>query len=126
MTSEIQQLAEYKKKLVYAYRAVYAFGVLNLFLSILAFTVASGIPDAMTIGILFLLIGLLYLVLGYFVQRKSKIALSIAVGFMVLNLIAGIVQIIQTGKPAGLGIAIVFLSQTWGGFKAIEMLKQKN
>lgn len=126
MTSEIQQLAEYKKKLVYAYRAVYAFGILNLFIGILTLTVGSRIPDAMLIGVFVLLVGILYLVLGYFVQRKSKIALSIAVGFMVLNLIAGIVQIIQTGKPAGLGIAIVFLSQTWGGFKAIEVLKQKN
>ncbi|MFN6568948.1 hypothetical protein [Dendronalium sp. ChiSLP03b] len=34
--------------------------------------------------------------------------------------------IAKTGKPVGLIIPIVFFSQTWEGFKAIQVLKSKS
>lgn len=122
MTLQAQQISEYRKKLACAYRAVYAVGVLSIFLAILAF-VAGG--QGMIVGVTFLAFGLLYLVLGFFVQRKSKLALGIAVGFMLLNFITGLLNMIQTGKPMGLIFPIIFFSQTWEGFKAIEVLKSK-
>ncbi|MBD2605793.1 hypothetical protein H6G81_15025 [Scytonema hofmannii FACHB-248] len=124
MTSKTQQISDYRKKLSSAYRAVYAVGVLNIFLGILAFVAGNKFSEATIIGILFFTFGLLYLLLGFFVQRKSKLALLIAVGFMLLNLLTGIYNMIQTGKPVGLIIPIVFFSQTWEGFKAIQVLKR--
>jgi len=125
MTTEIQQLSESQKKLASAYRAVYAIGVLSIFLGILAFVAGNRVPDYLILGILFFVFGLLYLVLGFFVQRKSKIALGIAVGLMLLNLLTGIFNMIQTGKPVGLIVPIIFFSQTIEGFKAIQVLKSK-
>lgn len=125
MTTETQKILEYRKKLTSASRAVYAVGVLSIVLSILAFVAGNQIPDSTILGICFLLFGLLYIVLAFFVQRKSKIALGIAMGFMLLNLLTGIYNLTQTGKPIGLLIPIVFFSQTIDGFKAIEGLKSK-
>ncbi|MBW4567270.1 MAG: hypothetical protein KME31_04405 [Tolypothrix carrinoi HA7290-LM1] len=126
MTSKTKQISDSRKKLSSAYRAVYAVGVLSLFLGILAFVAGNKLSEGTTIGIIFFTFGLLYLVLGFFVQRKSKLALGIAVGFMLLNLLTGIYNMIQTGKPVGLIVPIVFFSQTWEGFKAIQVLKRGN
>jgi len=125
MTTQTQQISEYRNKLASAYRAIYAVGVLGIFLGILALIAGNRLPEGIIFGISFLAFGLLYLVLGFFVQRKSKLALGIAVGFMLLNFLTGIHNMIQTGKPVGLIIPIVFLSQTWEGFKAIQVLKSK-
>jgi drug/metabolite transporter (DMT)-like permease len=125
MTTQIQQISESRKKLASAYRAVYAIGVLYIFLSIILFVAGNRLPDYVILGIVFLFFGLLYLVLGYFVQRKSKIALGIAVGLMSLNALTGIYNMIQTGNPFGLSVPMIFLGQTIEGFKAIEVLKSK-
>jgi hypothetical protein len=126
MTTETQQISGSRKKLASAYRAVYAVGVLSIFLGILAFIAGTRIPDYLILGIVCLAFGLFYLVLGFCVQRKSKIALAIAVGFMLLNLLSGIHNMIQTGKPVGLIIPTIFFSQTIEGFKAIQILKSKS
>jgi drug/metabolite transporter (DMT)-like permease len=125
MTTQIQQISESRKKLASAYRAVYAIGVLYIFLSIILFVAGNRLPDYVILGIVFLFFGLLYLVLGYFVQRQSKIALGIAVGLMSLNALTGIYNMIQTGNPFGLSVPMIFLGQTVEGFKAIEVLKSK-
>jgi len=119
MTTQIQQISESRKKLASAYRAAYAIGVLYIFLSIILFVAGNRLPDYVILGIVFLFFGLLYLVLGYFVQRKSKIALSIAVGLMSLNALTGIYNMIQTGNPFGLSVPMIFLGQT------IEVLNLK-
>lgn len=123
MTSQIQQIVESRQKLVSAYRAVYAIGVLSLFLSLIAFVAGNQIPDYFILGIGFLIVAFLYISLGFFVQRKSKIALGIAMGFMLLNFLIGIYNLIQTGRPFSLIIPIAFFSQTIEGFKAIQILK---
>jgi hypothetical protein len=125
MTTEIQQISESRKKLTSAYRAVYAVGVLCIFLSIILFLGDSRSPDYLTLGIGFLFFGLLYLALGFFVQRKSTIALGIAVGLMSINALTAIYILLQTGKPFGLAIPMIFLGQTIEGFKAIQVLKSK-
>jgi protein-S-isoprenylcysteine O-methyltransferase Ste14 len=125
MTTQIQQISESRKKLASAYRAVYAIGVLCIFFSLIFFVAGNSSPDFMMLGIGSLFFGLLYLVLGFFVQRKSQIALGIAVGLMLLNVLTGILTMIQTGKPFGLLIPLVFFSQTLEGFKAIQLLKSK-
>jgi hypothetical protein len=126
MTTEIQQISEARKKLASAYRAVYAIGILSLFLSILFLIAGNRFPDYLVLVIGFFFFGILYLVLGFFVQRKSKIALSIAVGLMSLNALTGIYNMIQTGKPFGLIVPMIFLGQTIEAFKAIEVLKSKS
>ncbi|MBD2451202.1 hypothetical protein H6G76_29545 [Nostoc sp. FACHB-152] len=125
MNSQIQQIVESRKKLASAYRAVYAIGVLSLFLSLVTFVAGTLIPDYLILGLGFLMFALLYIFLGFFVQRKSKIALGIAMGFMLLNVLIGIYNLIQTGRPFGLIIPIAFFSQTIEGFKAIQILKSQ-
>jgi hypothetical protein len=112
------------KKLVAAYRAVYAVGVLAIFLGLLA--LVAPIPDHIALAIIFLVFGAFYLFLGFLVRRRSMTALGIAIGLMALNLLAGIWNMIETGKPVGLLVPILFLTQTWEGFEAIkELNKQK-
>ncbi|MBD2438914.1 hypothetical protein [Nostoc sp. FACHB-110] len=125
MTTEIQQISESRKKLASAYRAVYAIGVLSTFFSVIFFVVGNQNPEFLLVGIVCLFFGILYLVLGFLVQRKSTIALAIAVGLMSLNVLAAIYNMVQTGKPFGLAIPMIFLSQTVEGFKAIQVLKSK-
>ncbi len=98
---------------------------MSIFLGILAFVASNQLPGGIIFGIVYLSFGLLYLALGFFVQRKSKLALGIAVGFMVISLLSGIYSTIQTGKPFGLIIPTAFLSQAWEGFEAIKVLKSK-
>ncbi|MCF4970397.1 hypothetical protein [Nostoc sp. CMAA1605] len=125
MTSEIQELSDARKKLTAAYRAVYAIGFLNVFVSILIFLLGSRLPDYLLVATISLIAGVLYLALGFFVQRKSKIALGIAIGFMVLNVIGNIPVIMQTGNIFILTIPMIFFSQTVGGFNAIQVLNSK-
>lgn len=116
--------SESRKKLTAAYRAIYGVGALSLLLGILANNVKTKTPDTEVLVILFLSLGVLYLFLGFLVQRKSIVALSIAVAGMVLNALAGIYNLLQTGAPTGLIVPAIFFSQTWQGFKAIQALKR--
>ncbi|MDB9513133.1 hypothetical protein PN499_18225 [Kamptonema animale CS-326] len=113
-----------QKKLAAAYRAVYAVGVLSIFLGLLATFFRDQVPDGIVLGIGFFVFGALYILLGFFVQRKSIIALGIAVAFMVLNAATGIYNLFQTGSLTGLIIPFIFFAQTWQGFQAIQELKR--
>lgn len=113
-------------QLASAYRAIYAIAVLSIFLGLLAILFSDKAPGGIALAILFFAFGALYLLLGFFVQRKSMIALGIAVAFMALNALAGLYNLLQTGSITGLIVPAVFLSQTWQGFKAIQELKGKS
>ena len=118
--------SEYLKKLAAAYRAIYAVGFLSIFIGLLVFLTSfssAAIPGGIIVAFTAFIFGAFYLLLGFFVQRKSIIALGIAVGFMGLNAIAGLLSFAQGGSPVGLIIPVAFLSQTWEGFKAIKNLK---
>ena len=126
MTRETQNPSQFqpRKKLASAYRAVYAVGVLSVFLGILAVVAIDKAPGGIILAILFFAVGALYLILGFFVQRRSAIALGIAVAFMALNALSGIYNLLQAGSITGLIIPTVFFSQTWEGFQAIKELKR--
>jgi CHASE2 domain-containing sensor protein len=115
-----------RKKLTAAYRAVYAIGVLHIFLGLLATIFGGKATESIVLAILFFVFGLLFILLGFFVQRKSTIALSIAVTIMVISALVGIYNVFRTGSPIGIIIPIAFLSQTWEGFKAIQELNRVN
>ena len=118
--------SEYLKKLAAAYRAIYAVGFLSIFLGLLLYAHFSGaMSGAIIMAFAFFIFGAFYLLLGFFVQRKSTIALGIAVGLMGLNAITGLLNLAQSGSPVGLIIPVAFLSQTWEGFKAIKKLKSR-
>lgn len=122
--TQYKSKSESRKKLTAAYRAIYGVGALSLLLGILANNVRTKAPDTEVLVILFLSLGVLYLFLGFLVQRKSIVALSIAVAGIVLNALAGIYNLLQTGAPTGLIVPAIFFSQTWQGFKAIQDLKR--
>ena len=119
--------SEYLKKLAAAYRAIYAVGFLSICLGLLALyaNFSGAIPGGTIVAFAFFIFGAFYLLLGFFVQRKSIIALGIAVGFMGLNAITGLLNLAQSGSPVGLIVPVAFLSQTWEGFKAIKKLKSR-
>ena len=114
-----------QQKLAAAYRAIYAIAVLSLFIGLLLALIGANVPDRGILATSFFVIGLLYVWLGWLVQkRKSTVALSIAVAMMGLNLVGAIYDTFQGKPPAGILISALFLSQTLGGFEAIKELKK--
>ncbi|MBE9119087.1 hypothetical protein IQ249_24835 [Lusitaniella coriacea LEGE 07157] len=123
-TSQREQASQ--RKLAAAYRATYAVAALSLFLGILAVIFRSQAPGGIFLAIVCFAFGSLYALLGFFIQRKSAIALGISVALMLLNLISGLYNVVQTSSFTGLIIPIAFLSQTLPGFEAIQNLKKNS
>jgi hypothetical protein len=81
--------------------------------------------------LLSIIVGVIYLGLGFLVQRKSYIALIIAIGLVVLDLILAVITLI----PGDIGVILWFavtiiihillLSFMVPGLSAIKALRQK-
>jgi uncharacterized membrane protein HdeD (DUF308 family) len=113
-----------RKSLNQASLAIYLVGVLSLLLGLLALKLGSKVENSTALAIGFLGFGGLHLILGALVQRRSKPALVTAMVFMALNLVAGIYNISTTGKPTGLFVPLIFFSQTWPAFQALQELEK--
>jgi hypothetical protein len=104
-----------------SYGTVYFIGGFNIFLGLISLLIQSEFLYEMGIGYFSLILGLIYLVLAFFVQRQSIFALILSL------LIYGIdtILILFAGLSTGVIIRIVFLILIWQGFKAIKELKAK-
>lgn len=131
-------------KLRAASNAVFFIAGVNLLLggllTVLSYTAASQSQAADTfsqsqgagslqdlgVGLGSLIGGVLYLVLGFFVRRKSKIALGIAVAVFALNLVVSvIVSVIDANLIGivGIAIGISLLTVMSRGFRAIDSIR---
>ncbi len=83
-----------------------------------------GILD---LGIGLLVFGGVYLLLGFFVQRRSKVALGIAVGLICIDLALNSLALLagNCSVIAGLPIQIGILITLWRGFDAIRELQEE-
>jgi hypothetical protein len=121
------------EKLRTVYKTTFVVGILYLTLGGFFVFVALSIkkvPDnpnmaalAFIFGIISLLAGILFIILGIFIRRRSSIALGIAIAFMVTNILFAIFN----QNFIGLLIPTIFICYAWGGFGAIKELKaEKN
>jgi hypothetical protein len=115
-------------KLKNAYIMVYFIAGLNLVLGITSFLFNVEFLQQIGIGFGSILFGLVFLVLGFFVQQKSTVALILAMVVFALDGILGVFLATSQGYNPGAGgiIARIFLIiPMFQGIGAIKALKDK-
>lgn len=111
-----------------AYGMVYFVAGLNLLLGILAVLFDIEFLQGIGISLGSIIFGVIFLVLGFFTQRKSTIALILAVVIFAIDGITGFVMSASQGSSlsaSGLVARIFFIIPMIRGVKAIKELKQK-
>jgi hypothetical protein len=106
-------------RLKQSYGLIYFIGVFNLVLGLIGFLFQVDILLEMGFGVAVMVMGIIYLVLGFFVQKRSKIALIITL------LIYGTdsLLLLLNGFSPGIIVRILFIAWMWQGFGAIKTLK---
>lgn len=114
-------------KLKNAYLMVYFIGVLNLILGIISMLFKVQFLQGMGLGFGSILFGLVFLGLGYFVQRRSSFALLVAIVLFSIDAILGLVFSASEGYNPGGGIVarIILMIPMIQGVGAIKLLKTK-
>jgi len=116
-------------KLKNAYGMVYFVAGLNLVLGFISFLFNVEFLQQIGIGFGSILFGLVFLALGFFVQRKSSVALILAIVIFALDGIVGVFFAASQGYNPGSGgiIARLFLLIPMvQGLGAIKTLKNKS
>lgn len=112
-------------KLAQARGIVWFIGGLTLVLGVVA--EVARVPFLRQIGIGWesAVIGAVFLVLGYFVGKRSMVALALAMVLLVVDMALTLMESSQAGRaPTGaLGVRIFFLIMMAQGFKAIREIK---
>jgi hypothetical protein len=112
-----------------AYGMVYFVAGLNLVLGLVSFLFNVEFLQQIGIGFGSIIFGLVFLVLGFFVQRKSTVALILAIVIFAFDGILGIFLAASQGYNPGAGgiIARIFLIiPMFQGIGAIKALKNKS
>lgn len=120
--------SDLQTKVKNAYTMVYFVAGLNLVLGLVSFLFNVGFLQQIGIGFGSTLFGLVFLALGFFVQRKSTTALILAIVIFALDGIVGIFLAASQGyNPAAGGIVARFflLIPMIQGVGAIKALKSK-
>ena len=115
-------------KLKNAYGVVYFIAGLNLVLGLVSFLFDVALLQQIGIGFGSIIFGLVFLVLGIFVQRKSAVALILVIVIFALDEIIGVFLAISQGYNPGLGgvfARIILLIPMFQGVGAIRVLKQQ-
>ncbi len=110
-----------------AYIMVYLLAGLNLVLGTLALLFQVALLQELGIGLGSIIFGLILLVLGFFTQRKSMIALILAIVIFAVDGIAGFVMAASQGYPSsasGMVVRIFLLIPMIQGVKAMKELRQ--
>ena len=111
-----------------AYLIVYFIAGLNLLLGVLASLFNVALLQQLGIGFGSILLGFVYLVLGFFVQKKSSLALVLAIVLFAADSLFGVVMtVFEGGSPgfAGLIMRVVLLIPMFQGVPAVKALKTK-
>ena len=99
-------------KLKQSYGLLYFIGGFNLVLGIIAVLFQIEFLINLGMGIYSVVVGSIYLLLAYLVQRKSKIALGIAIGLYGLETILSLISGVTSGVIVRV-FFIVFLHVAW-------------
>lgn len=109
-----------------AYIIVYFLAGLNLVLGLVSSLFNVGLLQELGIGIGSIIFGLVFLALGFFTQRRSSVALILAIVLFALDGILGLVLAVSQGYNPGIGgilVRIIFLTPMVQGVAAIKALK---
>lgn len=109
-------------RLKQSYGFIYFIGGFNLLLGFIALLFQVDFLYELGIGFYSILVGLIYLLLAFFVQRRSKLALILALLFYGIETILGVIG----GLAAGVVVRIFFMIFMWQGFKAIKELRAED
>jgi len=118
-----------ESRLKNAYGMVFFVAGLNIVLGLIAVLFKVEFLQAIGIGLFSIFFGLVFLVLGFFVKKRSLIALIFAIVIFALDGILGLVLSVMAGVEPGVAglIARVFLIIPMvQGIPAIRELRQRN
>lgn len=107
-------------KLKQTYGILYFIGGFNFILGTIASLFQFDLLLDLGMGIYSVIVGSIYLLLAFFVQRKSKIALGMAIGLYGLETILALIS----GVTSGIIVRVFFIVFMWPGFKAINELRE--
>jgi hypothetical protein len=113
--------------LSYAYKIIFFFGAMNLVFGIFGTFLNTTVENLPTGGVLSIAFGILFLVLGFLIMRRSIIALSIAAGILAIDMVIAIFfppNLPQFALIIGLAFRMLILLVMLRGFFAVKALKQ--
>lgn len=111
-----------------AYQIAYFIAGFNLVLGLLATLFQIEFLQAIGVGVYSIFFGLVFLALGFFIQRKSNLALILAIIIFALDGIVGFVSLaMASGRTniGGLFVRILLLIPLVQGVSAIRTLKKE-
>jgi hypothetical protein len=100
----------------------------NILLGLMTELLHLEFLSALGLGWGAVLIGTVYLLLGYWVKKKQSLgALYVAVGFLVLYMVLTVVYASETGANpvSGLILKIIFLTRLFSGIKALKHIRKE-
>ncbi len=109
-----------------AYLMVYFIAGLNLVVGLLAFLLRVDFLQQAGFGLGSVLFGLVFVALGFFIQRRSTFALIVAIVLFAVDGLAGVALAAAAGyspSVGGLIVRVLFLIPMIQGLGAIKMLK---
>jgi hypothetical protein len=109
-------------RLSLAYGIIFFVGAINIILGIAAVAADIDVLKRLGLGYATMVLGLIYLVLGYFVRRRSTVALVIAIALFAVDTVLAA----ALGAIGAVVARVFFLIVMFGGFSAIRELKQAN
>lgn len=115
------------QQLSYAYKFIFLIGGMNLAFGLSGILFRTALWNLPPAGLLSVILGGFFLVLGFFVMRRSIIALSIAAGILALDVVLTIIfppNLPRFALVIGIIFRIFVLLAMAQGFGAIQALKQ--
>ncbi len=115
-----------RSRLRNAYLMVYIVGGLNIVLGLLATLLKVELLQQLGVGFGSILFGLMFLGLGFFVQRRSSFALIVAIVLFAIDGLAGMALVAASGATPGFGglfARVILLIPMFQGLGAIKELK---
>ena len=110
-----------------AYILLYLLAGLNLVLGVAAELFRFDFLLAMGMGPVSIIFGLVMLVLGVFVQRRSRLALVLAIAILAIDGLAGVALAVTQGYPpsiAGFVVRLLLIVAMFPGLGAIRELQE--
>ena len=107
-------------RLLQAYSAIYFIAGLNIVLGLLALIFRTEFLETLGFGIVSIVVGVVFLVLGFFTQRGSLVALIIALALYALDSLL----VLTAGFSTGIFLRIALIAVMSQGIGAIKDMKK--
>lgn len=115
-----------RQRLKLAWCLLFLVGGVNLLLGAAAMAVGPGLLQDLGLGLESLILGAVFLLLGFLVRRRSAMALGLAMALLVIDAALTMYIAAESGRPvpvAGMLIRAFFLFYLFRGLSAIRELK---